>query len=84
MAKLLPSEHFKKRIAERGVTWEECEQTISTPDRKFECGKGELGGIKRRYEKDFSDKTIIVVVIGEVLPKDKNIKGITAWKKENI
>lgn len=54
---------------------------INNPTRKAEIGKGTQGGVKRSYEKDFADKTI-VVVIGESLPKSKNVLGITVWRKE--
>lgn len=79
---LIPSKHFKQRLQERGITWEECEETIKTPNRKTQFGKGENGGVRHKYEKDFADKTVIVVV-GETLPKTKNIMGITAWRKES-
>lgn len=78
---LIASAHFKSRLAERGVSWAECEETINNPTRKAEMGKGTQGGVKRLYEKDFADKTI-VVVIGESLPKTKNVLGITVWRKE--
>ena len=45
-------------------------------------GKGEEGGIRRKYEKDYADKTIVVLV-GETLPNTNNVKGITAWRKES-
>jgi len=86
--KLVPSAHFKKRIAERGVSWQECEETISKPDRKKIGDKGVQGGVRTTFEKDFYDKdnnkklNTIVVVIGEKLPKSDNIIGISAWKKQ--
>jgi len=80
--KLIPSKHFKERISERGISWEECEETLNSPNRKIEMGKGEEGGIRRKYEKDYADKTIVVLV-GETLPNTNNVKGITAWRKES-
>lgn len=79
--KLLPTKHFKARIEERGITWAQCEETVRNPSRKRECGKGEAGGIRYIFEKDFADYTIIVVV-GEKLPKTADVKGITAYRKE--
>ena len=73
--KLIPSKHFKERISERGISWEECEETLNSR-------KGEEGGIRRKYEKDYADKTIVVLV-GETLPSTNNVKGITAWRKES-
>lgn len=79
---LIASAHFKARLAERNVSWSECEETINNPSRKTEMGKGTQGGVKRLYEKDFADKTIVVVV-GENLPKSQNVLGITVWRKES-
>ena len=78
--KLIPSQHFKSRIAERGILWTECEETVRKPDRKTVYGRGDIGGIKYKFEKDYADKTIIVVV-GDRLPKSDNVLCITAWKK---
>ena len=77
--KLIPSTHFKKRIQERGVTWRECEETVADPTRKSSQYKGLNGGTIHKYEKDYTDKTIIVV-IGERLPKGGDVLGITAWR----
>ena len=79
--RLIASAHFKSRLAERGVSWDECEETINNPTRKSEKGKGSQGGVKYIYEKDFADRTIVVVV-GENLPKTRNVLGITVWKKD--
>lgn len=79
---LIASAHFKARLEERNVSWFECEETINNPTRKTEMGKGTQGGIKRLYEKDFADKTVVVVV-GETLPKSNNVLGITVWRKES-
>ena len=85
--KLIPSSHFKNRIAARGVSWQECEDTLAAPDRKRIKGKGAHGGVKTIFEKDFYDnqgkpKKTVVVLVGEKLPKSDNIIGISAWKKE--
>lgn len=79
--KLIPSAHFKKRLLERGVTWKECEDTVTSPTRKSSQYKGVNGGTVHKYEKDYTDRTI-VVVIGEKLPKSDNVLAITAWKAD--
>lgn len=79
--KLIPSAHFKKRLSERDITWNECEETVASPTRKSSQYKGANGGTVHKYEKDYADKTIIVV-IGEKLPKSDNVLGITAWKTD--
>ena len=79
--KLIPSAHFKRRLLERGVTWKDCEKTVASPDRKSSQYKGMNGGVVHKYEKDFADRTI-VVVIGEKLPKSNNVLAITAWKAD--
>ena len=79
--KLIPSAHFKRRLLERGVTWKDCEETAASPDRKSSQYTGVNGGVVHKYEKDFADRTI-VVVIGEKLPKSDNVLAITAWKTD--
>lgn len=79
--KLIPSTHFKKRIQERGVTWRECEETVAAPTRKSSQYKGLNGGSVYKYEKDYADMTV-VVVIGEKLPKSGDVLGITAWRAD--
>lgn len=80
--KFILSKHFKQRIAERGISVFECEETVKSPTKKTLQAKGEQGGFIYKYEKDFGDKKIIITVIGENLPSSKNIKLVTAWKIE--
>lgn len=54
---------------------------MASPDRKSSQYKGVNGGVVHKYEKDFADRTI-VVVIGEKLPKSDNVLAITAWKTD--
>lgn len=78
--KLIPSSHFKQRLAERGLSWIECEETVRNPTRKTQMGKGAQGGVRYKYERDYPDRKIIIVA-GEELPKQKNVFLMTVWKQ---
>ena len=56
-----PLPHFQKRLAERGISLEDCMAVVRTPDMRVRQYQGENGGVVFRLAKDINNKKLVVV-----------------------
>lgn len=55
------TQHFRLRLAQRGVPLEHAKNVVKYPQQVKPLGRGTHGGIRRKFSKTDSGRTMVVV-----------------------